>query len=335
MLMVSNMANSPTKVAKSATYPVQTRTKVLPSLSEVDIKNMRIFKEVVERSGFSAAAHILGMEKSGVSRAVTQLEDRLGEVLCTRGPKGFELSDFGKAVYGSAMMLADAVEAARSEMMRARNALTGTIRLAVPDNCQSNPNAFLRDVLSQFGKQLPEAELHLHVMSSEAIREALAERRVHLAISSSRLPESRYVNEFMFDEEFRLYMQLEQGMKVPHLAQLRSRGVALIRREDDQLEHWHTDALAQLRDRKLFASGLEAVALLMQSGHYAGFLPTHYVESRAQQLAYCEVPGSEALRYRLPFYMCYERDRPRAFVASRMIDFFSRSAKKTEGSKQI
>lgn len=335
MPVVSNMANLPTKVAKSATSPVQTRTKVLPSLSEVDIKNMRIFKEVVERSGFSAAAHMLGMEKSGVSRAVTQLEDRLGEVLCTRGPKGFELSDFGRSVYASAMMLADAVEAARSEMMRARNALTGTIRLAVPDNCQSNPHAFLRDVLAKFGKQLPEAELHLHVMSSEAIREALAERRVHMAISSSPLPENRYVNEVMFDEEFRLYMQVERGVKVPHLAQLRSRGVALIRREDDQLEHWHTDALEQLRDRKLYASGLEAVALIMQSGPYAGFLPTHYVESRAHWMEYSEVLGSEALRYRLPFYMSYERDRPRAFVVSKMIDFFSRSAKEAKAANPL
>ena len=318
------MTNSPTKVAKRATRPLPGRPKVLPRLSEADLRNMRIFRAVADCGGITAAERMLGMEKSNISRALRQLEERLGEILCVRGPKGFDLTDFGRSVHSAAIMLGDALEVARSEMMRARNAVTGVVRIGMPDNCLSNEECFVTDVLRNYMAQMPEVELHLHIMSSELLREALEERRIHLAINSLRLMPQRYENEVLFKEHFRLYAKADRTTGVPHLAQLRSRGFSLVLREDEFLADDWSASLDWLRNRKIYASGLEAVATLMDSGPFAGFLPTHYFRQLQGDRAFHEVGGASELSYDFPFYLTYERDRPRAYPVTSLIQRFLR-----------
>ncbi|MCB4767871.1 LysR family transcriptional regulator [Ancylobacter sp. Lp-2] len=283
---------------------------------------MRIFRAVADCGGITAAENLLGMEKSNISRAIRQLEDRLGEVLCTRGPKGFELTDFGRSVHSAAIMLGDALEVARSEMMRARNAVTGIVRVGIPDNCLSNDECFVNDVLRAYMVQMPEVELHLHILSSELLREALEERRIHLAINSLRLVPQRYENEILFKEHFRLYVKAETPEGAPHLAQLRSRGFSIVLREDEFLSDDWSKSLDWLRNRKVYASGLEAVATLMDSGPFAGFLPTHYCRQLKINQIFQEVNGAADLRYEFPFYLTYERERPRAFAVQSLIRQF-------------
>lgn len=316
------MTRLSTEVAKSATKAAPLRPKVLPRLSEADIKNMRIFKSVVDSGGLTAAEDRLGMEKSNISRAIRQLEDRLGEVLCVRWPKGFELTEFGRSVHSAAIMLGDALEVARSEMMRARNTMTGIVRMGMPDNCLSNSESFANDVLGQYMALMPEVELHLQVMSSEMLREALLERRIHLAISSFRLMPQRFENEILFNEHFRLYMKIEDGAPTPHLAQLHSRGISLVLREDEFLSKDWSKSVAYMQNRKVYASGLEAVAILIDSGLFAGFLPTHYIQYLERSKNFKEVIGASELRYDFPFYLTYERDRPRAYAVASMISQF-------------
>ena len=313
------MTRLPTKVAKNTTKALASRPKVLPRLSEADLRNMRIFRSVADCGGITAAEQMLGMEKSNISRALRQLEERLGEVLCIRGPKGFDLTDFGRSVQSAAIMLGDALEVARSEMMRARNAVTGVVRIGMPDNCLSNDECFVTDVLRDYMAQMPEVELHLHIMSSELLRVALEDRRIHLAINSLRLMPQRYENEILFKEHFRLYVKADKATGVPHLAQLRSRGFSLALREDEFLAEDWSASINWLRNRKVYASGLEAVATLMDSGPFAGFLPTHYFLQLQGDRAFHEVGGASELSYDFPFYLTYERDRPRAYPVTSLI----------------
>lgn len=312
------MTSLPTNVANSATM----RPKVLPRLSESDQRNMRVFRAVADCGGITAAEGALGMEKSNISRAIRQLEDRLGEVLCTRGPKGFELTDFGRSVHSAAIMLGDALEVARSEMMRARNVVTGVVRIGMPDNCLSNDKCFASDVLRAYMLQMPEVELHLHILSSELLREALEERRIHLAINSVQFLPQQYENEILFKEEFRLYAKAEAPARAPHLTQLRSRGFSIVLREDELLANNWSSSLDWLRNRKIYASGLEAVATLMNSGPFAGFLPTHYCQQLKINHVFQEVEGASELRYEFPFYLTYERERPRPFAVQALIHKF-------------
>lgn len=318
------MTISPTKVASGAILShsgpaLAGRPKVLPRLSEADLRNLRIFRAVAEAGGVTAAEPGLGIEKSNISRALRQLEDRLGEVLCLRGPRGFELTDFGRSVLSAAIMLGDAMEVARSEMMRARNAVTGVVRIGMTDNCLSNDACYVKDVLRHYMAQMPEVELHLQTIPVEGLQEALEERRIHLAINGLPMTLPGYENAVLFHEHFRLFVMADAGGPVPHLAQLRSRGYSLVLREDDRLAGDQSASLGLLRDRKVYAAGLEAVATLMDCGAFAGFLPSHYVRQLPGGRGFHEVGGAGHLRYDWPFYLSWERDRPRAFPVDSLI----------------
>src|SRR6516162_650474 len=54
-----------------------------------DLNDIAYFASVVENKGFSAAARVLGLPKSTLSRHVSQLEERLGMRLLERSTRHF------------------------------------------------------------------------------------------------------------------------------------------------------------------------------------------------------------------------------------------------------
>ena len=54
---------------------------------------------VVEQSGFTAAAKVLDLPKSSVSRGVSRLEDRLGVRLLQRSTRRVQVTEVGRRYY--------------------------------------------------------------------------------------------------------------------------------------------------------------------------------------------------------------------------------------------
>ena len=73
-----------------------------PRLSKVDIHLIYVFSVVAEARSFAAAQAVLNTSPSTISRQVSDLENRLGEVLCRRGRGGFMLTEFGQQVVSAA-----------------------------------------------------------------------------------------------------------------------------------------------------------------------------------------------------------------------------------------
>jgi DNA-binding transcriptional LysR family regulator len=63
---------------------------------------MEIFVRVVDAGSFSAAASQLGVGQPAVSKAVAQLEERLGVRLLLRSTRRLNLTDAGKTFYENA-----------------------------------------------------------------------------------------------------------------------------------------------------------------------------------------------------------------------------------------
>ena len=59
---------------------------------------MEVFVRVVDRGGFSAAAHELGMTPSGVSKLVARLEARLGARLFNRSTRRLRADARGQGI---------------------------------------------------------------------------------------------------------------------------------------------------------------------------------------------------------------------------------------------
>src|SRR5919201_6286407 len=87
----------------------------------LDLKRLRILREVAVRGSFSAAADALYMSQSAVSQQVATLEREVGMPLLARGNGGPRLTDAGEALLAHA----DAVIARLEEAERELAAISG------------------------------------------------------------------------------------------------------------------------------------------------------------------------------------------------------------------
>lgn len=74
------------------------------------LEQLRVFVKVVDAGSFTAAADVLGVQRSHVSRVVAQLEAELGVTLLERTTRRQSLSEAGKAVYERAVGVLAAIE---------------------------------------------------------------------------------------------------------------------------------------------------------------------------------------------------------------------------------
>lgn len=93
---------------------------------------MAQFVRVVEAGSFSAAARALGQGQPAISKAVAQLETRLGVRLLNRTTRALTLTDAGRAFYDRARTALDAAEEAEAAARGAGAALSGRLRVCAP-----------------------------------------------------------------------------------------------------------------------------------------------------------------------------------------------------------
>ena len=70
------------------------------NLNSGDLEKLRVFFAIVQANGIANARGVLNKDASTISRALTQLEERLQLRLCERGRQGFALTPEGRAVGG-------------------------------------------------------------------------------------------------------------------------------------------------------------------------------------------------------------------------------------------
>src|SRR3954465_4096883 len=64
----------------------------------LDVRRMRVLREVAQRGSFSAAAEALWYTESAVSQQISALEREAGTVLVQRSARGVRLTEAGEAV---------------------------------------------------------------------------------------------------------------------------------------------------------------------------------------------------------------------------------------------
>jgi DNA-binding transcriptional LysR family regulator len=95
-------------------------------------EEMRNFVRIVEAGSISRAADQLGLAKSGVSRRLADLENRLGVRLLTRTTRRSSLTDAGKTYYEGAVRLLSDVDELDTLVADSEASLEGGLRLAAP-----------------------------------------------------------------------------------------------------------------------------------------------------------------------------------------------------------
>jgi len=96
----------------------------------LDVKRLRVLKEVAERGSFSAAAESLSYTQSAVSQQIAALEREAGTTLVDRGPRGVRLTDSGRALVEHSEAILARLAAAEAELEAIAGLRGGRLRLA-------------------------------------------------------------------------------------------------------------------------------------------------------------------------------------------------------------
>lgn len=97
-----------------------------------DLNQVATFVRVVEAGSFTAAALVLGLPKSSVSRAVARLEDELGVRLLQRTTRSLHLTDTGRAFYERSRSALASLDEAAGHAADEGASPRGTVRLTAP-----------------------------------------------------------------------------------------------------------------------------------------------------------------------------------------------------------
>src|SRR6185369_10194594 len=96
----------------------------------LDVRRLRVLKEVADRGSFSAAAEALSYTQSAVSQQIAALEREAGTQLVTRGSRGIRLTEAGEALVKHADAILTRLADAEAELAAIAGLRGGRLRLA-------------------------------------------------------------------------------------------------------------------------------------------------------------------------------------------------------------
>jgi DNA-binding transcriptional LysR family regulator len=114
----------------------------------MDLNETLMFVTVVERGSFTAAARVLGVPKTTLSRKVQDLEDRIGAKLLKRTTRRLGLTESGQIYYTHCARLPRMLEDAESAVIQLTGAPRGWLRVTAPytlgrrSSCLSCPSSW-------------------------------------------------------------------------------------------------------------------------------------------------------------------------------------------------
>src|SRR4051812_20238805 len=124
----------------------------------LDVRRMRVLREVATQGSFSAAAEALSYTQSAVSQQIAALEREAGTKLVERNARGIRLTDAGAAlVRHTEAVLANLAEA-EAELEALAGVRGGRVRLA---SFPSAGSALLPQAVANFPARPPAVELSM------------------------------------------------------------------------------------------------------------------------------------------------------------------------------
>ncbi|MBT0721049.1 LysR family transcriptional regulator [Rosenbergiella collisarenosi] len=97
--------------------------------------DLYFFMLVVREGSFTAAAQRLGLAQSGISRAIRELEARLGVRLLVRTTRKLSLTQAGEQLYQATLSGFDSLNQGLATLAYYRNTPSGTVRINVSQHC--------------------------------------------------------------------------------------------------------------------------------------------------------------------------------------------------------
>jgi len=253
---------------------------LLGQIGDTEIRLLRIFKAVVACGGLAAAELELNIGRSTISRHLRDLEERLGLVLCRRGRAGFALTPEGQCVFDDGLRLLDAMDTFRADVRDMHAELTGTLAIGLFDKTVTNPRARIGAAVRDFRRAAPGVALDMTVGTLNDIESGVIDGRLDVGVVPDHRRSGSLSYTPLFDEEMLLYCGRQHPLFEPRdepvsWDELRDYDHAGLGFHSPNMEATHRLGLR----RQATVNDQEAIATLILSGCYTGFLPDHYAAS--------------------------------------------------------
>lgn len=267
-------------------------------LRHIDVKRLKLFKQVAECGGLSAAETVLNINLPTISAHLASLEESIGFKLCERGRKGFRLTKEGQSVLASCNKLFESLEQFQSELSAVSQTISGSLKIGIVDNIITDQNCRLVEVIDALKSQSKSLEISLEIRNPSELERLLLEERIDIAIGPFHITNPGFDQIPLYKEYVSLYigdkhplfpkkaLQLDDLVDVEYV----TRGYL----RESQVTQRHVSF-----NFSATAHSIEGIALLILSGKYIGYLPDHYASQWAQR---------RRMRKVLPSFFTYEVD---------------------------
>ncbi len=263
------------------------------NLQDVDLRLLRVFRNVVRHGGFAAAQDDLGLTASTISNHMTALEQRLGVRLCRRGRGGFRLTEQGKTVHAAMLDLFGSIETFHSAVGAARQTISGVVEFGAVDAIHTNSELPVSQAIGDFRKTAPGARINLHVASPQELFQGLMTGRFHVILTPTHSPATTVESHRIFREFQELYcgaghplFDIDEDRITPDLV---SRYPFVGRSYES-----HPDPEGLEIQWQSEVAYMESALLMIFSGEFLGFLPDHFAAAHVRERKLRALSGLKA-----------------------------------------
>lgn len=124
----------------------------------LDVRRLRVLREIARAGSFSGAAEALSFTQSAVSQQVAALEREAGTSLVERGARGVRMTEAGQALVAHADAIVARLDDAEEELAALAGLRGGRLRLV---SFPSAGAALVPDAIAVFTQRYPEVRLSL------------------------------------------------------------------------------------------------------------------------------------------------------------------------------
>lgn len=164
----------------------------------MDLRQLRYFVTVAESGSISAAAQLLHVAQSAVSRQMKMLEDDVGGALFRRSVAGVTLTDSGAMLLERARFILREVESAANDVSTFSRGMRGVVRMAAP---ASLGRLLYVHAVPPFRRQYPLVQLELSESPTEDVLHGLLTGALDMGIVSEPPPQDNLTFEPLMREE--------------------------------------------------------------------------------------------------------------------------------------
>jgi DNA-binding transcriptional LysR family regulator len=246
-------------------------------MHDLDLRLLRIFRVVARQGGFVAAQNELNASLPTISLQIKQLEERLGVRLCERGNVGFRVTPAGEAILSSANRLFASIHEFKNEVAEVAKLLIGEVRLGIIDNLVNNPDCCIPSAIAELQEKVPGAGVTLVIGPPSELESQLLGGTLDMVVGifSQRHASLRYTT--LFHEEHLLYCA--KGHPLFALLDTSLDRESLL--DFDYVSWSYLEPFVASQSilhpsPKTGTPFMEAVACLILSARYIGYLPSFF-----------------------------------------------------------